>query len=422
MQRMRIPLIGGLLAALVIGLALLANGLRTPDAWEGDACAKLARAQAETASQARLAGEAAKKQMLEAWEAEYRQQALELKCGFAAWSVSPTTSATPSSTPSATPTQKAPNADSWKPHYFTLDKGKVSRRAFGPAVTGNLAEVKEEFAERMKADLALLCANGGLILNGEDGGADCVKSLLKSKEARDAYYDEVMDAVKTMKVETLGRQPVKSAYMVVGSDGIPRVLEWSTYRESSYRTLTVTTKSGDVVRFRLECGFQWDTGVPAKGKPGTPTKKPHAPAPECVAGEGRDEEANCKPPKTTPSPSASTSTPPATPTATPTPTPSETPSMTPTPSPSSTPTSTPSCVEKECETAPAAPPNRPTPSTTPTRSPETTPPARPSQPANTTTPPVRAPSASAVPTPTRSVPQAPQPSPTATGSISPPED
>lgn len=420
MQRMRIPLIGGLLAALVIGLALLANGLRTPGAWEGDVCAKLARSQAETASQARLAGEAASKRMLEDWEAEYRQQALELKCGFATGALSPTTSATPSSTPSATPTEQAPNADSWKPHYFTLDKGKVSRRAFGPAVTGNLAEVKEEFAKRMKADPALLCANGGLILNGEDGGADCVKALLKSKKARDAYYDKVMSAVKTMKVETLGRQPVNSAYMVVGSDGIPRVLEWSTYRESSYRTLTVTTKSGDVVRFRLECGFQWDTGVPAKGKPGTPPKKPHTPAPECVAGEGRDEEANCKPPKTTPSPSPSTST---TPPVTPTPTPSETPSTTPTPTPtpSSTPPSTPSCVEKECETAPTPTVSRDKPTATPTRSPETSPPARPSQPANTATPTVRAPSASAVPKPTASVPQAPQPSPTATGSIKAPD-
>ena len=359
--------------------------------------------------------------------ADIRQQAADAGVALTVPGAYPAATTTPSVTPTpsatATPTEKT---DSWKPHYYTLDEGKRSARSFGPAVTGNLAEVKEEFAKRMKADPALLCANGGKILDGKDGGVECVKALLKSKQARDAYFDKVMAAIDNMSVETLTGGPgvvVKSAYMLVGDDGIPRVVPLVVERPEAYKVLTVHTKDGKTWRFRLECGFQWDNGVPRKPKsPKSTPPRDVVETPPCVDDNGRDKDGKCKPPKTTPSPSASTSTPPATPPATPTPTPSETPSATPTPTPSNTPTPTPSCVEKECETAPTAPAERPRPSTTPTRSPETSPPARPSQPANTTTPPVRAPSASAVPTPTRSVPQAPQPSPTATGSISPPED
>ena len=359
--------------------------------------------------------------------ADIRQQAADTGVALTVPGAYPAATTTPSVTPTpsatATPTEKT---DSWKPHYYTLDEGKRSARSFGPAVTGNLAEVKEEFAKRMKADPALLCANGGRILNGQDGGIDCVKELLKSKLARDAYFDKVMAAIDNMSVETLTGGTgvvVKSAYMLVGDDGIPRVTPLDVERPEAYKVLTVHTKDGKTWRFRLECGFQWDNGVPRKPKsPRSTPPRGVVETPPCVDDNGRDKDGKCKPPKTTPSPSASTSTPPATPPATPTPTPSETPSTTPTPTSSATPTTTPSCVEKECETAPTAPPNRPTPSSTPTRSPEATPPARPSQPANTATPTVKATGATKTPKPTASVPQAPQPSATATGSISPPPD
>lgn len=355
--------------------------------------------------------------------ADIRQQAadagvvLTVPGTYPAATITPSVTPTPSAT--ATPTDKA---DSWKPHYYTLDEGKRSARSFGPPVDGGVKSVKDEFAKRMKADPALLCANGGKILDGQDGGIDCVKELLKSKQARDAYFDKVMTAIDKMSVETLTGGPgvvVKSAYMLVGDDGIPRVTPLDVPRPEAYKVLTVHTKDGKTWRFRLECGFQWDNGVPRKPKsPKSTPPRDVVETPPCVDDNGRDKDGKCKPPKTTPSPSPSTST---TPPVTPTPTPSETPSTTPTPTPSNTPTPTPSCREKECETAPTAPPNRPTPSTTPTRSPETSPTARPSQPANTATPTVRAPSASAVPKPTASVPQAPQPSPTATGSIKAPD-
>ena len=358
--------------------------------------------------------------------ADIRQQAADTGVALTVPGAYPAATTTPSVTPTpsatATPTEKT---DSWKPHYYTLDEGKRSARSFGPAVTGNLAEVKEEFATRMKADPALLCANGGKILNSEDGGIKCVKELLKSKQARDVYFDKVMTAIDKMSVETLTGGTgvvVKSAYMLVGDDGIPRVTPLDVERPEAYKVLTVHTKDGKTWRFRLECGFQWDNGVPHKPKSRKSTPRNVIETTPCVDDNGRDKDGKCKPPKTTPSPSASTSTPPATPPATPTPTPSETPSTTPTPTPSNTPTSTPSCREKECETAPTAPPNRPTPSSTPTRSPEATPPARPSQPANTATPTVKATGATKTPKPTASVPQAPQPSATATGSISPPPD
>lgn len=354
--------------------------------------------------------------------ADIRQQAADAGVALTVPGAYPAATTTPSVTPTpsatATPTEKT---DSWKPHYYTLDEGKRSARSFGPPVTGNIKYVKDEFATRMKADLALLCANGGLILNGQDGGIDCVKELLKSKLARDAYFDKVMQAIDKMGVESLGAQTVKSAYMVVGDDGIPRVIPLDVERPETYKVLTVHTKDGKTYRFRLECGFQWDNGVPRKPKsPKSTPPRNVIETPPCVDDNGRDKDGKCKPPKTTPSPSPSTST---TPPVTPTPTPSETPSTTPTPTPtqSSTPPSTPSCVEKECETAPTPTASRDKPTATPTRSPENTPSARPSQPATTATPTVKAPGATKTPKPTASVPQAPQPSPTATGSIKAPD-
>ena len=120
---------------------------------------------------------------------EIRQQAddahvqLTVPGAYPAASVSPSTTATPSASKPAKP------AESWTPHYYTLDKGKRSARSFSPPVVGNAKAIKAEFAKRMKADPALLCANGGLILENQDGGVKCVQDLLKSVQARDAYFD-----------------------------------------------------------------------------------------------------------------------------------------------------------------------------------------------------------------------------------------
>lgn len=231
-------------------------------------------------------------------------------------------SATPSTTPTSAPTTDAKaeakkkaaaaakakaEANKWTPHYYTLDKGKRADRDFGPGVKGGkkavdgtkaekakaLKQIRDEFKERMLKDPALLCGNGGLILHGKDGGKDCVDKLVKSKSARDKYYDRVMKAIKSTKVEKRYAQYVESAVMVVPKDGVPRIVKIDTYRSEVYYVFVVKTKAGKTYSFRLECGFQWDTGrkiVPRKYTPVTRT--PYTPVMPCVRGS-RDSNGKC---------------------------------------------------------------------------------------------------------------------------------
>ena len=60
-------------------------------------------------------------------------------------------------------------------------------------------------------------ANGGKILNSEDGGIKCVKELLKSKQARDVYFDKVMTAIDRPPRQLFIQVRVKRPAAVSGS-------------------------------------------------------------------------------------------------------------------------------------------------------------------------------------------------------------
>lgn len=295
-----------------------------------------------------------------------RQDAAKYLAGFF---TAPAPSTTPSATPSSTPTPTAtPSAEvpgkgvlTWAPHFFTLDKGKNGKLDFGPPVKGGakaaagdkkmLAKLKQQFWDDLRADPVLACANGGLILNGKDGGVPCVKRLMKSKAARDAYLAKVKKAVASMRVEKRYPQWVDSAYQVVGPDGIPRVVAaQNVWRSEVYYVMVVKTKAGKTYGFRLECRWQWDTGKKFVPRVYTPSRHtPYTTVIPCVGGRYRDDNGRCVPPSGGggnpprlhhPSPGPSTSTPP-------------------------------SCRNKQCETAVAVL-DRAKPSTAPKRNAETT--------------------------------------------------
>jgi hypothetical protein len=231
----------------------------------------------------------------------------------------PATTASPAPEPaqdsSSAVVVPAPAADdSWTPRWFVNENDPNSPRNFGPAVNPDTAV--DEFKPRMEADPALLCANGLLIqtsdwnvASGEDGSsryAECLDKVLGSKSARDAYVGEVFGQIAEMHVETRDPQQVDTAFMRMGPDGRVHVFQTSITRTVSYHVLVITTTDGRTITLRLECGFQWDTGVvivtvevtqPESSPSSVPSgSTPYTPAPPCVNGNGRDENGGCNVP------------------------------------------------------------------------------------------------------------------------------
>ena len=375
------------LVALAVASVWVLDSVRKPESFTGTKCQKVVYALHNNTKAINATPSGARADVLAKQDGDLRAQLRDNKCivdtsdnliGDPEQELAPT--AAPSSTAAPTPTSastpaagddKSPttaNADKWKPHYYTLDKGKRADRDFGPGVKGGkkavdgsksekaktTKQISGEFKERMFRDPALLCANGGLILNGKDGGKKCVDKLVKSKSARDAYYAKVFDKIKSTKIEKRYAQYVESAVMVVPKDGVPRIVKIDTYRSSVYYVFVVKTETGKTYNFRLECGFQWDTGRKVAPRKYTPvTNTPYTPVMPCVSGS-RDENGRCG---RTPSGGGSGN-PPG--------------SHHPSPEPSTSTSTPPSCRNKQCETAVAEPTDRTTPSGTPTRNAETT--------------------------------------------------
>lgn len=373
-NKSRLAALGGLVVTILIGVGALWVIPQYTDAgaYNGTQCEQYQRAADATRSLIVQTPSGEKRNELETHLADYIQQARDIECVLELPQPEDETSAssseatpasteapateTPASEPpaqdpssgagqEATSQAAAPVDDSWVPRYFVLENDPATPRNFGPAV--DPATAVEGFRPRMEADPALLCANGGLIQNGTDGGADCVRALTASKAARDSYLNATFDQIADMHVETREPQQVETAYMVVGEDGIPRVIATSITRTATYHVLVVTTKDGRVYLFRLECGYQWDTGVvieqaeapaPAPAQVEDAPSQPYTPAPRCISGGTRDEDARCTPPpggETPPDSPPPGSTPPGS-----TPPGSTPPSTPPTTTPPSTPPTT----------------------------------------------------------------------------------
>lgn len=293
--------------------------------------------------------------------------------------------------PSSEPGSPRPNSDAWTPHFYFFDSGKSSAAAFGPPVDPKTAV--QDFPVRMHKDPSLLCGNGGLILNKADGGISCVRKLMASAKARDAYEKKVFAEIAKVELIKKGPGKVHSAYMAAGPNDIPTITRQDVLRPAEYLVLRVTLKDGTVFDFRLRCGYQWDAAV---------VTVHIAPAVKCINGGTRDTEGICQLPSRPASTSKSTST------RTPTGTSSTPPPTTSTPPPT---TSKPSCPPgtywsgtwKECLVN--KPSGTPTGTTqpSPTGSRENTPSAQPT-PATTNTPTITAPGGSTVPTPSGTAP------------------
>lgn len=374
------------LVALTVASVWVLDSARKPESFTGTVCQKIVYALHNNTNAINATPPGARADVLEKQDGDLRAQLRDGRCTVNSSdnligdpeqklvpTAAPTSTATPTSAPTSAPTDKddtsEPTVDpeKWNPHYYTLDKGKRADRDFGPGVKGGkkavdgtkkekadaTQKIRDEFKERMLKDPALLCANGGLILNGKDGGKKCVDKLVKSKSARDAYYAKVFDKIKSTKIEKRYAQYVESAVMVVPKDGVPRIVKIDTYRSSVYYAFVVKTETGKTYNFRLECGFQWDTGrkvVPRKYTPVTNT--PYTPVMPCVSGR-RDEDGRCR------TPSGGGHNPPRE-------------FYSPPPGNPSSPPPSGGCKNKECERGPGEPGNRTRPSGAPVRNAETT--------------------------------------------------
>ena len=258
---------------LLAGVAL--SQMDNPDSYRG--CSRYDRAIAALTSEREVAMTDAARESIDKSIGDVRKQlVLDMSCQTGGPAPTPTESTSPTTSLSA-----APAGDTWTPHYYYFDTNKQGSWTFGPAVQPEVAE--QEFRTRMQNDPVLLCGNGGLMLTGEDGGNDCVQSVLSSKSARDAYYDSVFSNVESMTVGD-GPEWASGAYMsddgttpyIIAADGI--------HYQTPYMVLVVKMKDGRTFMFRIPCGYQWVKAT----NPSQSVAAPYHKAQPCVNGNKRN--------------------------------------------------------------------------------------------------------------------------------------
>lgn len=320
-----------LLAVAVATLGLI--GLQramSPQSWNDQPCDNIRHAMAATQARINtsLPGSNARATH-EAHLGDLNKQLEESDCGGR--KPPPTT---PTAEPTVQPTEEPATCDT---HFFTRDPNKVSLRAAGPAVANNGVDaVVEEFFRRHSLDPALMSFNLTALnirQDDENGQKELTARLMDDCEERARYMAlirEEFDNAKEIKLFEAPAGVVGSNYMVEGPDGFPVVM-WNdeSPRPEKYWVMQITLDSGEVLWFRLACGFQFDVPIEqaaaaARVRELTPVFKP------CVSGEPRDGEGNCPLPPREPKPT----TPAASPSASPSPEPSASPSPSPSASPS----------------------------------------------------------------------------------------
>lgn len=99
----------------------------------------------------------------------------------------------------------------------------------------------------MKVDPSLACGNGGQILNNEDGGHSCIKKLLASTDARDAYLARVYNKIERHEVVWVKSGIARHGAYMVDTNGVPSIIQMDDIPYEGFYALKVTTTDGRVL-------------------------------------------------------------------------------------------------------------------------------------------------------------------------------